>query len=64
MKKLVAYAPAWVFYWVGHFISILMPYKMEFLYPVYSMFMNWSVFFNDWADLDVWAISQETNDEV
>ena len=57
MKKILAFAPAWGFYWLGHFTSLLMERKMEFLFPMYSTFMNWSVFFNDWGGLTVWIES-------
>jgi len=62
MKKIAAYMPAWGFYWLGDLVSKLLPYKMEFLFPLYSIFMNWSLFFNDWGGLDVW-VESKTEDE-
>ena len=61
MKKVIAYIPAWGFYWLGHLVSKPMHWsqKFEILFPIYSHLMNWSVFFNDWADLNVWIDSKE-----
>lgn len=61
MKKVIAYIPAWGFYWLGHIVSKIMHWsnKMEWLFPLYSLFMVWSLFFNDWASLDVWLESNE-----
>jgi len=57
MKKAIAYIPAWGFYWLGDLVSkpIHWSDKMDFLYPVYSILMNWSLFFNDWGGLDIWV---------
>ena len=60
IKKYTAYAPTWGFYWLGHWTSLLMHYNMEFLFPLYGIFMGWSLFFNDWGGLDCWL---DANDE-
>lgn len=64
MKQKLIYATAFIFgwscFWIGDGIARLMNYKMEFLFPLYSTFMGWSVFFNDWGDLDIWI---DTRDE-
>jgi len=64
MKKVVAYIPAWGFYWLGHWTSLLMHWskKMELFFPLYSLLMGWSVFFNDWGGLDVWIDSVKENE--
>lgn len=59
MKKVVAYIPAWGFYWLGDLVAKSLHYKMEFLFPLYSILMTWSLFFNDWGGLDVWLDSDE-----
>ena len=59
IKKYTAYIPTWGFYWLGHWTSLLMHLGMEFLFPLYSLFMNWSLFFNDWGDLDCWLDSTD-----
>ena len=61
MKKVAAYIPAWGFYWCGDIISRVMRLHLilEFLFPLYSLFMGWSLFFNDWGELDVWLDANE-----
>lgn len=63
-KKILAYLPAWGFFWLGHGVSLIIGWSehMEWLYPTYSLFMGWSVFFNDWGGLDVWVDSVEENE--
>jgi len=58
IKKIVAYVPAWGFFWLGHWTSLVINMGVEWIFPVYSTLMSWSLFFNDWGGLDVWVDSQ------
>ena len=60
VKYYTAYIPTWGFYWAGDLVSKLIPYKMEFLIPIYSHLMGWSLFFNDWGGLDCWLEGHDT----
>lgn len=48
MKKLIAYIPAHLIYYLGHLCS-----KIG-LGMAYQRLMLWSVAINDWADLEIW----------
>ena len=55
IKYVAAYIPAWSFYLAGDIISRIINIKVfEWLFPLYSMLMDWSLFFSDWGNIGVW----------
>lgn len=53
MKKVIAYIGSYIFYYLGHWTSILMGKAgFAFLYQIYSWFMNVSVKIQDWVGND------------
>ena len=54
-KKIIAYIPCQVCFYIGHWTSMLIRFDcMSFLYPVYNRFMLWSCDISDWAGLNMW----------
>ena len=52
MKKLIAFIFAWLLYYIGHFISLIMlKFDFVFLYIFYNKCMNTSLKIQDWAGL-------------
>lgn len=55
MKYIAAYVPAWGCYYVGAIISKIMHTRLtEWLFPIYSVATQWSLFFSDWGKVGVW----------
>lgn len=53
MKKIVGLLGSYMFFYLGDWTSIIMyKFNLDFLYPVYRDFMNWSLNLQYWADLD------------
>lgn len=60
MKYIAAFVPAWGFYYVGDITSKIMnKWGTEWLFPVYSVTMQWSLFFSDWGNVRVWLDAGE-----
>ena len=60
MKKIIAYIPMHICFWVGHWVSIPMyKYDLSSLYFTYNSLMGWSHDLSEWAQLDFWV---EDND--
>ena len=52
LKKLIAYIASYLLFWMGHFTSVLMRYKIfgaGRLYSIYYWFMVTSGNIQDWA---------------
>jgi hypothetical protein len=53
MKKTIGLLGSYMFFYLGHWTSILMEKTdWEFLYLLYKEFMNYSLNLQYWADLD------------
>lgn len=68
IKKVIAYIPCHVFYYLGDIVSKIMQKipdgdEYEILaysaYDIYNGLMLWSIWWNDFGGLEVWKNSQE-----
>ena len=58
MKKIVAYIPTYLLYWLGlvaYWLMVTFDSTAPFLYPVYNRLLGWSIDINDWAGLSLWT---------
>jgi len=60
IKKIIAYVPMRIFFYLGHWISIpIHKYDLGRLYLVYNTLMGWSFRLNEWAGFDYWTKEED-----
>ena len=65
IKKLVAYVPCQITFYLGHWVSKPMYDRDWFwLYRLYNVLMGWSCSLSLWAKLPYWRKQKEHEDEM
>lgn len=61
MKKAIAWLVAWILFWLGHLVSLLMHQSnwLALLYIVYNKLMTLSSNVQDWGGAGPWKSPQQ-----